>query len=479
MTGVKSLYVGRKTDTYQTTGNSSNTTANTPVLLSRNEYNEIGQLIKKRLHGTGSPLSFAKDVSYTYNERGWMKTINAPSLFSDTLTYNEPASGVVPQYNGNISRQGWAPGKYYIYKYDPLNRLTSAIGGAGNNEELGYDLMGNIKDLRRKQNSLLIDQLKYTYAGNRLTSVLDTNTSTSASFQLRGTPNYSYDIDGRMTGRSNSSGSYPANNLTGIVYNNLNLPQTLSANGTVVNYVYDGTGNTLRKTVGSTVSNDYIGGTHYEADVFAFAQTGEGRVVKTGLSADPVYSYEYTISDHLGNGRVYFDIFGGAARKIEETDYYAFGMSIAVSQSGIANGYQYNGKERQDQEKLFDYGARLYDPVIARWNVIDPKAEEGRRFSPYIYGFNDPIRFIDPDGMAQESWSQYVERSDRDLGIMAGGYETLNEKDPDQPILQWLFKLFGIGPGGSSDTSEEGDVQSNVRAMVSSQNVEVSAIVDK
>ncbi|MBW6480105.1 MAG: hypothetical protein K0B37_11815 [Bacteroidales bacterium] len=139
---------------------------------------------------------------------------------------------------------------------------------------------------------------------------------------------------------------------------------------------------------------------------------------------------------HTGEGT------GGQMVVTQSTDYYPFGLE---HNSGIGgdNRYLYNGKEMQEELSLgwLDYGWRMYDPQIGRWNVIDQLAEKYFSYSPYNYVLNNPVRYIDPDGRDVESGDGSVDRdpqfwelvSHKELGLAwrnkeTGAYEKVETK---------------------------------------------------
>ncbi|BAU53127.1 DUF6443 domain-containing protein [Mucilaginibacter gotjawali] len=393
-------HAGRKLKTWEqiTKGNSTPTTK---TLLSKIIYNEMGQVMNKYLHSTDS-VHFYQGVAYTYNERSWLLTSTA-ALFAMQLKYN---TGTYKQYNGNIAYQYYGtPGALntsFAYTYDRLNRLTSGISSDNNAERnIGYDMMGNITTLSRLYNNVLIDSLNYNYlaganATNQLKSVTDLSADASGTGYNPGTGTYVYDANGNLK-TDNSKG-------LNITYNLLNLPNTITGNKTIT-YTYNAAGEKLRRVSPGTGITDYIEGIQYEdnnsgTSAIAFIQTEEGKAVPLTTGG---YDYQYYLGDNLGNTRVTFSTKTSPATAVQTDDYLPFGMEIARNATNPKNEYLYNKKELQEELGEYDYGARFYDPVIGRWTAVDPLAEKSRRFSPYNYVLDNPIRFIDPDGMAADS----------------------------------------------------------------------------
>jgi RHS repeat-associated protein len=67
---------------------------------------------------------------------------------------------------------------------------------------------------------------------------------------------------------------------------------------------------------------------------------------------------------------------------------------------GTALKHLFGGKEFQGVMGLqwYDFGARMLDPVIGRWFVLDPEAEKYPDVTPYGYALNNPIRYMNLDG---------------------------------------------------------------------------------
>src|SRR5690554_3912670 len=196
------------------------------ITISTRDYDEKGQLKKLKLHREAGVANYLQNIDYRYNAQGNLTHINNTALivdafneddddvFGQELTYfNEspeyyipggPPSpdgphAITPQYGGNISSMMWnakAPEEdatmlkrhAYVYRYDDLGNLTKALYASDKpstpgefnlsknyfNEEIGYDLGGNIKRLKRNRetnpvnypNPITMDDLQFTYQNN-------------------------------------------------------------------------------------------------------------------------------------------------------------------------------------------------------------------------------------------------------------------------------------------------------------------------
>lgn len=203
---------------------------------------------------------------------------------------------------------------------------------------------------------------------------------------------YAYDSNGRMT--------HDGVRGFDLQYNPLGLVEKVSHEGiTAANYSYLADGMKLSVTdrhgegllyAGSLIYRIINGSTELESAGFS-----RGRF----LTTSDTLQTQYYLTDHLGSVRAVVDDHGEI---IERNDYYPFGNRWDNPQSPLSNNRcRYNGKELQVCGNIgwLDYGARMYDSEIGRWTTPDPLAEKYYPVSPYAYCANNPIKFVDPNGM--------------------------------------------------------------------------------
>lgn len=319
-------------------------------------------------------------------------------------------------------------------------------------EAISYDKNGNITHLERygihhayagtggNATMDVVDGLDYFYApnSNKLLNVTD---FADNGFNM-GAPNidngvflekhedshkFEYDINGNLIKDHNKG-------ITRISYNHLNLPTEVvfgsgnSLGSNTIEFVYDALGTKIVKKVNTysgqnalnTVTKAYAGGYIYEkfgnythdgnfwtgSDVDFSLKHILGAEGYVELAGGNTYNYVYQYKDHLDNIRLSYaeNPSTGQVEIRQEKNFYPFGATHTGYNNvvnGVAHPYGFGGKEENDEFGIewLDFGARNYDASIGRWMNVDPLAEEMRRHSPYNYAFNNPIFFIDPDGM--------------------------------------------------------------------------------
>ena len=467
-------------------------------------YDEIGRMTG-RIYGTeANPSTLTETLSY--NIRDQLTGLNS-SVFSMTLRYQEPTLGSVPKYNGGISEWEWNHGagaetNAWSLSYDGVGRLTDArrfVSGVQTNSfserSITYDRNSNALTLTRYgENAATPEEiLAYSYDGNLLSGISNTGAS-------GGGGQYTHDANGNMTHEGLSG--------LDIDYNDRNLTSRISSGGaTLAEYEYLADGTKLRaldgggngyQYRGSLIYTQTAGQTGSPAITLDCAVTSAGRIVRETSAAGTVsYRPLIHLRDHLGSVRSVID--GDTGTVVETSDYYPFGKRIQVtapvsepvggsqhaSEPAVApvapatsvastsspNLWHFSGKEDQSFLNagipLLDFGARMYNPAIARWTAADPLSEKYYGISPYAYCLGNPISIIDPNGM--DIWTMdekgnvvWVKESDdhrlyymNNDGLLSDDYVSVS----DRSILDDLTKTEAKVDGGakvSSHTSKTG-----------------------
>ena len=467
-------------------------------------YDEIGRMTG-RIYGTeANPSALTETLSY--NIRDQLTGLNS-NVFNMSLRYQEPTLGAVPKYNGSVSEWEWNHGvgtetNAWSLSYDGVGRLTDAqrfVGGVQTNSfserSITYDRNSNALTLTRYgENAATPDEiLAYSYNGNLLRNISNSGTS-------GGGGSFTHDTNGSLTRDGLST--------LDIDYNDRNLTSRISSGGaTLAEYEYLADGTKLRaldgggngyQYRGSLIYTQTAGQTGSPAITLDCAVTSAGRIVRENTAdGSSTYKVQHYLRDHLGSVRAVID--GDTGTVIEASDYYPFGKRIQVTapvsepvegsqhaaepavapvatatseaSTSSPNRWHFSGKESQSflyaNIPLLDFGARMYNPTIARWTTSDPMSEKYYGISPYVYCLGNPISIIDPNGM--DIWTMdekgnvvWVKESDdhrlyyvNNDGLLSDDYVSVSDRSILDDLTKTEAKVYG-GAKVSSHTSKSG-----------------------
>jgi RHS repeat-associated protein len=321
-------------------------------------------------------------ITHTYNNTKTEYTYDAKTTRLATLLTKGPAPG-------NVTIQD----KSYTYsKAGDIKKINDNLTGLEYNYE--YDNLHRLLEETTSDNTLPTDADIMIYNYNDSEHI---NAVTSIDYN--GTDyGFTYDSNGNM--KSGYDFTSPASIVQrGLTWNADNMPVTVTRGNTTTNLTYDGDGVRAKKVeVGTTTSTTYYISNDYEikdSTPIKYIFAGNLRVAEIEGSVSPtVHIYH---KDHLGSSTA---MTNSAGAKVEGTEYLPFGEMRSHSGLDVSD-YMYNDHEVDISSNLYNYDARMYDPVIGRFLSPDTFVQEytnPQSLNRYSYCINNPLIYIDPSG---------------------------------------------------------------------------------
>jgi|GEM_PF-2370967 len=220
----------------------------------------------------------------------------------------------------------------------------------------------------------------------------------------------------------------------------------MTVNSENITYLYDANDNRMYKNVDTTLEEYYLkdlGVLDMKTGNWSYYASGTERFLR--IEPDSVHQPKYNASidsisisngerffyetDHLGNTRIVFSPRDQYFKYIHfASDFYPYGKILRQFVS-TPEKYQLTGKQRDEETELDYFGARYYDSGLGKFLAIDPLATKYPGFSDYAYCLGNPIKFVDPTGMAVEDW--FLSKKTGNL-IYARGKSELTQGDLDK-----------------------------------------------
>ena len=171
-------------------------------------------------------------------------------------------------------------------------------------------------------------------------------------------------------------------------------------------FTYDGSGQRVRKTTGLNTTL-YFGNVYEIRNGTGFIHLYANGQRVASVSTDGSGNIQYYHVNHLGSSAA---ITNQNSIPQQNIDYYPYGSYQPGTPTAPAGGfpgvhYTFTGQERDDETGLYNYGARLYDPLLGRFispDSIISKPRKLQAFNRYSYVLNNPLKYVDPSGHQDE-----------------------------------------------------------------------------